>query len=507
MHRSTEKALYRHTPDPIQRSLEATSRVLRLRRRGGLAVIALIVLISMALLWPQVRVVAAATLDTSLNYKLVNQHSGLVLGISNASQTAGAAAVQWSDNGTTDHLWHFIPNGGGYYKIENVNSGEILGINGGSKTAGATALQWGDNGTTDHLWQFVAASNGYYKIVNQNSGLVLGIASASTSAGAGALQWSDTGASDHLWQLVAAGTAYVGPGSIAGTTTIHDPSMVKTTSGTYYAFSTTLSGTGLQMRSSTDRIHFADAGKVFSSNPAWTNSYNGGNGVLWAPDVSYHNGKYWLYYAASTFGSQNSAIGLATSTTAAPGSWSDQGIVYTSNSSADYNAIDPALVVDSSGHWWLSLGSFWTGIKLIQIDPTTGKQLASNTTRYSIAQRTPNTAIEASYIYPHGGYYYLFASFDTCCNGASSTYHIIVGRATSVTGPYTDRGGLSLTQGGGTILLSTHGNIAGPGGQTVMHDTDGDLLVYHYYDANHNGTATLGLNLLGWDSAGWPYVQ
>lgn len=507
MNRSTGKASAQYKRYPTQQGSGASSRVLRTPGRFMQGVVVLVALISMTVLWPQLQAVAAVTLDTIQNYKLVNQHSGLVLGISSASQTAGAAAVQWTDNGTSDHLWHFIPNGSGYYKIENVNSGEILGINGGSKTAGATALQWGDNGTADHLWQFVDAGNGYDKIVNQNSGLVLGIANASTSTGAGALQWTDTGSSDHLWKLVAVGAAYVGPGTISGTTSIHDPSMVKTTSGIYYAFSTTLTGTGLQMRSSTDRIHFTDAGKVFATNPSWTNSYNGRNGVLWAPDVSYHNGKYWLYYAVSTFGSQNSAIGLATSTTAAPGSWTDQGIVYTSSSSSNYNAIDPALVVDTSGSWWLSLGSFWTGIKLIQIDSATGKQLASNQTRYSIAQRTPSTAIEASYIYPHAGYYYLFASFDTCCQGASSTYHIVVGRSSSITGPYTDRGGLSLTQGGGTILLSTHGNIDGPGGQTVMHDTDGDLLVYHYYNGNSNGAPTLGLNLLSWDSAGWPHVQ
>lgn len=467
----------------------------------------LVTFLTLAVLRPLQDVSAAATLDTTSNYKIVNQNSGLALGISGASQTAGAAALQWTDNGTSDHLWHFIPNGGGYYKIENMHSEEILGVNGASKSAGAAVLQWGDNGTTDHLWQFIDAGSGTYKIVNQNSGLVLGISGASQSAGATALQWTDTGASDHLWKLVAAGASYIGPGVISGTTTIHDPSMVKTASGTYYAFSTTLSGTNLQMRSSTDRTHFTDAGRVFSTIPSWTNTYNGGNGVLWAPDVSFHNGKYWLYYAASTFGSQKSAIGLATSTTAAPGSWSDQGVVYTSSSGSDYNAIDPALVVDTSGKWWLSLGSFWTGIKMIQIDPATGKQLSSNTTRYSIAQRPPSTAIEASFIYPHGGYYYVFASFDTCCSGTSSTYHIVVGRSASITGPYTDRGGLSMTQGGGTILLSTHANVVGPGGQVVMHDTDGDLLVYHYYDGNHNGTATLGLNLLGWDSAGWPYVQ
>ena len=76
-----------------------------------------------------------------------------------------------------------------------------------------------------------------------------------------------------------------------------------------------------------------------------------------------------------------------------------------------------------------------------------------------------------------------------------------------MTGPYTDRGGVALTQGGGTILLSAHSNINGPGGESVMHDTDGDLLVYHYYDGNTNGYPALGLNLLSWTSDGWPWLQ
>ncbi len=143
-------------------------------------------------------------------------------------------------------------------------------------------------------------------------------------------------------------------------------------------------------------------------------------GNLWAPDISYHNGKYWLYYAVSTFGSEVSAIGLATSTTAAAGSWADQGIVYTSAKGTGYNAIDPCLVIDASGKYWLSFGSGWQGINVIQIDPATGKQLASNKTRYHIASRTTSKVIEASYIYRHGNYYYLFASIDACCDAGNT---------------------------------------------------------------------------------------
>lgn len=300
----------------------------------------------------------------------------------------------------------------------------------------------------------------------------------------------------------ATAATYPNPEPISGATYAHDPSMIKTASGRYYLFYT---GGGIQISTSTDRTNWSAAGQVLPGGATWATAYGGWND-LWAPDVSFHDGMYWLYYAVSSFGSNHSAIGLATSTTAAPGSWIDHGMVYQSQSTSDYNAIDPALLVDATGRWWLSFGSFWSGIKMIQIDPSTGKQLASNTTRYSIAQRPSPDAIEASYIYPHFGYYYLFTSFDYCCRGTSSTYRIMVARATSPTGPYVDENGVSATSGGGTQILGTHGYVIGPGGQTVMPDSDGDVLVYHYYDGNLGGTAQLGLNHLSWGSNGWPTV-
>ncbi|EDY57075.1 MULTISPECIES: arabinan endo-1,5-alpha-L-arabinosidase [Streptomyces] len=293
-------------------------------------------------------------------------------------------------------------------------------------------------------------------------------------------------------------SAYPNPGTVTGATTVHDPTMIRTSAGRYLLYGT---GGGLGYRISTDRIAFTAGSDAFSAKPGWWSSYAT---EAWAPDISYQGGKYLMYYAVSTFGSNKSAIGLATSSTGLPGSWSDQGTVYTSTTSSDYNAIDPNLFVDGDGKWWLSFGSWWTGLKMIQINPATGKQLSTNTTRYSIASRPTGTkAVEAPYIVKRNGYYYLFASYDTCCAGTSSTYKVKVGRATSVTGPYVDKNGVSMMNNGGTPVLETHGSIIGPGGQSIMNDTDGDLIVYHYYDGNANGTAKLGINLLNW-SSGWP---
>ncbi|MBB6419406.1 arabinan endo-1,5-alpha-L-arabinosidase [Streptomyces sp. AK010] len=295
-------------------------------------------------------------------------------------------------------------------------------------------------------------------------------------------------------------SAYPGPGRVTGDVVTHDPSMIRTLSGQYLLYAT---GGGIASKTSGDRTAFRNRSDAFTSRPSWWKNYSSVP-EAWAPDISYHGGKYLMYYSVSKFGSNTSAIGLATSSTGQPGSWTDQGTVHTSNSAADFNAIDPNLFVNDDGTWWLSFGSWWTGIKMIRIDPSSGKQLSSHTTRYSLASRPTGTkAVEAPFIVKRGGSYYLFASYDTCCAGTGSTYKVKVGRASSVIGPYRDKNGVDLVNNGGTPVLESHGSVIGPGGQSILNDADGDLIVYHYYDGNANGTPKLGINLLNW-SSGWP---
>jgi arabinan endo-1,5-alpha-L-arabinosidase len=296
------------------------------------------------------------------------------------------------------------------------------------------------------------------------------------------------------------GQNYPGPGAVTGSTFAHDPTIVKV--GSQYLLAVT--APGITLKTSTDRTAWRDAGLVWPNGASWVTPYTAGDpkANLWAPDLSYHNGQYYLYYAASTFGSRKSAIFLATSKTGASGSWTNQGVVVETTPSNDYNAIDPNLIVDGSGKWWLTFGSFGSGIKLISINPSTG--LRTGTNLVSLARRTEaGGAIEGPVISRHGNFYYLWASFDKCCQGASSTYRIMVGRSTSVQGPYVDKSGKQMMSGGGTQMLASHGSIHGPGGQSVFTDTDADVLVYHYY-AN-NGDAKLGINLIRYEGD-WPVV-
>jgi arabinan endo-1,5-alpha-L-arabinosidase len=451
----------------------------------------------------------------SYQYALQNAASSMVLGISGQSQTAGANLDQEADTGSADALWHFMPMANTQYNVENLLTHQVMGIQNASTAAAAQAVQWADNGTSDHLWEFSLLTDGNDLIKNVNSSLYLEDAGSNATSSAtidqGARATTGTGCTCQEWKLTSTNTSpYSNPISVnvsytspdSSTVGIHDPSMLKVGSS-YYLFSTHGS---IHAHTSPDRANFSDDNYALSLLPSWTNTYTGASGDLWAPDASSHNGAYWLYYAASTFGSSNSAIGLAVSPSGVPGTFVDSGApVYTSPNCTGSNAIDPASVVDSSGNAWMAFGSYSSGIQIVPVDNTTGIPTGAACTQ--LAFHPSGTGLEGSYIYPHGGYYYLFASIDACCQGVNSTYRIIVGRSTSVTGPYTDRGGLALTSGGGTIVLSAHGNINGPGGESLFLDTDGDILVYHYYDGNNSGNPALGINILGWTTDGWPYVQ
>lgn len=452
-----------------------------------------------------------AQLNDSYTYTLANAASGSDLSISGQSQTVGTALTQQAASGAGPEIdWHFIPMSSGQYNVENMLTHQVMGVSSASTSTGAQVVEWADNGTNDHLWSFYLLSDGKYLIKNVNSGLYLESAS-SASVDQGARATSGTGCNCQEWTLTSTGSSpypdpiavnasYASPDS--STIGIHDPSITQV-GAMYDLFST--HGLLHEHRSS-GLVNFSDGGYALPSLPSWTNVFTGGGGDLWAPDASIHNGEVWLYYAASTFGSTHSGIGLAVSPSGQPGSFVDSGAaIYTSSNCSGSNAIDPASVVDLSGNAWLVFGSWSSGIQIVPVNNTTGVPTGAACTQ--LAAHPSGTGIEGAYVYPYGGYYYLFASIDTCCSGVSSTYRIVVGRASSITGPYTDRGGVPLTQGGGTILLSAHGNINGPGGESVFTGASGPVLVYHYYDGSNGGSPALGLNQLGWTADGWPYVK
>ncbi len=291
---------------------------------------------------------------------------------------------------------------------------------------------------------------------------------------------------------------------------IHDPAIIRE-GNTYYVFATNrFAGKLVPIFCSQDLHQWKFCGHVFDAVPQWALKEIPGARGIWAPDISYVQGKFLLYYSVSTFGSNQSVIGLITNQTLNPGSpnyrWMDEGLVIRSTREDDWNAIDPNLVVGENGDMWLALGSFWGGIKMRRLDPKTGKLSQEDTSLYSLASRRPlePPAIEAPFIVRHKKYYYLFVSFDFCCRGKDSSYKITVGRSNKITGPYFDRDGKPMMAGGGTLLLAGSGAWRGPGGQSVLLSSRSDLLVFHSYDAT-TGRPALQISTIVWKN-GWPHV-
>ena len=291
---------------------------------------------------------------------------------------------------------------------------------------------------------------------------------------------------------------------------IHDPAIIRQ-GDTYYVFATNRFAQKLvPIFCSQDLHQWKFCGHVFDSVPEWALKEIPDARGIWAPDISFVQGKYLLYYAVSTFGSNHSVIGLITNQTLDPGSpnyrWVDQGPVIRSTREDDWNAIDANLVTDANGEMWLAMGSFWGGIKMRRLDSKTGKLSQEDTRLYSLASRRPlePPAIEAPFIVRRKKYYYLFVSFDFCCRGKESSYKIMVGRSNKIIGPYFDRDGKPLMEGGGTLLMAGGSAWRGPGGQSILQSSDSDLLVFHSYNAT-TGRPSLQISTIVWEN-GWPRV-
>jgi arabinan endo-1,5-alpha-L-arabinosidase len=310
---------------------------------------------------------------------------------------------------------------------------------------------------------------------------------------------------------------------LTGELAVHDPVMIKH-GDTYYLFATGGGRRRMQgvtpIHTSKDMRQWERSGFAFERLPDWAAGEVPRARNAWAPDIAFFNGKYYLYYSVSSFGVNHSAIGLAINTTLDPNDpnyqWVDQGMVVRSRPGEDdFNAIDPNLVIEDDKNAWLSWGSFWGGIMMRRVDPGTGKLATEDTTLHKLAARprtdehqTPPTqgAIEAPFIVRRGEHWYLFVSWDFCCRGARSNYKVVVGRSPKVTGPYIDKAGKPMSEGGGTLILeAATDNWRGAGHPAVYQENGTDYLLFHAYSAE-NGRSRLHISTIEWEDS-WPRVD
>lgn len=299
---------------------------------------------------------------------------------------------------------------------------------------------------------------------------------------------------------------------------VHDPVMIKC-ENTYYLFCT---GPGITVMSSQDLKNWEIGKPVFDKAPEWAvQIIPGFKGHIWAPDIIYYQGEYHLFYSCSAFGKNTSAIGHATTPTLNPANpafkWTDHGMLLQSVPGRDsWNAIDPNIIIDTDGIPWMNFGSFWDGIKLVKLTKDMSA-IACPADWHSICRRNyrpvrdnyteaNDNAVEAPFIMRRGAYYYLFVSFDYCCQGAKSNYKIAVGRSTKITGPYLDKENRSLSAGGGTIILQGNEHWAGVGHCAAYHFDNKDYLVAHGYSISEEGASKLVLREIHWDENDWPVI-
>ncbi|WP_205589842.1 family 43 glycosylhydrolase [Mucilaginibacter celer] len=305
---------------------------------------------------------------------------------------------------------------------------------------------------------------------------------------------------------------------------VHDPVMTRQDS-VYYIFCT---GNGIAMWSSKDRLHWKAEKPVFATAPQWAvDAIPGFKGHIWAPDISFYNGQYYLFYSVSAFGKNTSAIGVATNTTLHTDDpayqWVDHGkVIQSIPGKTNWNAIDPNLITDKDSTPYLIFGSFWDGLKLVKLNKERlsiaedlDKIPTIATRRKTVAENLPavdgnpvdagGNAIEAPFIFTHGKYFYLFASIDYCCKGPKSTYKMIIGRAKKLKGPYVDKDGIAMNKGGGSILLAGDEHWYGVGHNGVSTFDGVDYIVFHGYDAADRGISKLRVEKLDWVDD-WPVV-
>jgi arabinan endo-1,5-alpha-L-arabinosidase len=285
---------------------------------------------------------------------------------------------------------------------------------------------------------------------------------------------------------------------------IHDPSTVARDHGKFYVYGT---GNGLPISVSDNGWTWRRAGTLMQALPGGRPGpeviARGGNNT-WAPDVIHVGDKYFVYYAAP--GTQpKAAIGLLVGKTLDPDSpdykWDDGGPVVWSDGVEDSNAIDPGVFLDSTnGSLWLTYGSYFGYIRLVELNPKTGKRLYPARTPLDIAINS-----EASVMISHGGWFYLLVTHGSCCAGANSSYNIRMGRSRKVTGPFVDNMGIDMLQGGGKLFLGSSGRHIGPGHFGLLDLGEGVQKFSCHYEADldRGGISVLDIRPLLWRD-GWP---
>ena len=283
-------------------------------------------------------------------------------------------------------------------------------------------------------------------------------------------------------------------------TSLPDPTVMRAPDGYFYLYATE-NIRNVPIYRSADLVTWRYMGTCFTDQ---TRPQMVPGGSVWAPDINLIDGQYVLYYSKSTWGGEwQCGIGVATASKPT-GPFTDHGKLFISSEIGVQNSIDPFYIEEDDGRKYLFWGSF-RGIYGIELSAD-GLSVKPGAEKVQIA----GTLTEGTYIHRHDGYYYLFGSAGTCCEGLQSTYRVMVARSEQLFGPYVNKSGQKAMDNNFTILLQKSNRVVGPGhnSEIVTDDAGQEWMLYHGFDADDpDAGRKVYMDQITWDSQGWPQIR
>lgn len=418
--------------------------------------------------------------------------------------TGGMASGGVATGGTTGGVTTGGAPSGGVETGGSTSGGVATGgaASGGLETGGETTGGMATGGVPSDGATGAESSEGNGGAVDGGNG---GEATGGTTTG-GASTGGSGGSRDDLCDVGVWDGSTPQPLTLSGDTFAHDPTMIEA-EGVFYRFWT---GDYIPSATSTDLTDWSNGPTVYANGfPSWVDTWRAehpGNtfNFPWAPDVSVFNGRYHIYSSFSAFFGDNiSCITHLTTSDIAGGDWVDHGPVVCTEGNEPYNAIDADVGLDADDNPFLAFGSFWDGIQLIRLEAD-GSRSGAEMTNIARADE-----IEAPVLFRRCGYHYLFVTWGLCCPGegrsiSQLTYRVAVGRSTNIEGPYVDREGRAMLDGGGTLLIEgDHVEWAAAGHSDILVTGNRIYHLYHAYRQSDGG-AQLRIVDLPFDDEGWP---
>ncbi len=426
---------------------------------------------------------AAATVDTSAWYVLVNRNSGKALDVYGLATNDGARITQWTRNDGANQQWQFVDSGGGYYRLKSRHSGKVLDVFDFSTADGAAIVQWADGNGTNQQFRLADSDSGYVRLLNRNSGKAVEVQNASTSDGANIVQYADWGGANQQWQLVR-----VDGGQPSGQYTnpvvwqdFADVEVIRVGEVYYMTASTMHYSPGAPILRSYDLANWEFAGHSVPSLEFGT-KYDLTNGQrayvkgIWASTLAYRPSNR-TYYWAGCIEFNDTFIYTASSV---EGPWSR-------HAQLDTCYYDAGMLIDTDDTMYVAYGN--TTISVAQLSADGRSQV-----RAQQVFQTPSNigTLEGARFYKRGGSYYIWLT-----RPANGQY--VLKSDNGPFGPYTMR----------QVLLDLPGPISGGG---VPHQgglvqlPNGSWYYMAFVDAYPGGRVP-ALAPITWTAEGWPVLQ